>query len=75
MRKKPELRLAVAPNDMNAVRAFFEQTLYDVGQTAPDELALTAPSELDERIARREVELYVGMLERLYPEIDVSIAG
>jgi hypothetical protein len=75
MSKKPQLRIVVAPNDIDAVMRFFERTAYDVGQTAPDELAVTAPSDLDERLARREVELYVRMLERLHPEVDVSITS
>ena len=73
MRQKPELRIAVAPNDMGTVVRFFEQTAYEVGELAPDALALTAPTALDERLARREVELYVRVLERLHPEVDVSI--
>jgi hypothetical protein len=73
MRKKPELRIAVAPDDMGVVLTFFERTAYDVGQVASDELALTAPHAMDVRLARREVEIYVRMLERLQPEVEVSI--
>jgi hypothetical protein len=73
MGKKPELRIAVAPDDMAAVLTFFEQTAYDVGQVTPDELALTAPRAMDGWLARREVEIYVRMLERLEPEVEVSI--
>jgi hypothetical protein len=75
MGKRPAIRIAVTPDDMGAVLTFFERTAYDVGQVAPNELALTAPSTMDERLARREVEVYVRMLERLHPEVDVSIAG
>jgi hypothetical protein len=73
MGQKPELRIAVAPNDLGTVVRFFERTAYDVGQLAPDALALMAPGDVDERLARREVEVYVRVLERLHPEVDVSI--
>jgi hypothetical protein len=73
MGQKPELRIAAAPDDMRTVLGFFEATAYEVGQIGPDAFALTAPTDLDERLARREVELYIRALERLYPELDVSI--
>jgi hypothetical protein len=73
MGQKAELRIAVAPNDMGTVVQFFERTAYEVGEFASGALALTAPSDMDERLARREVEIYVGVLERLHPEVDISI--
>jgi hypothetical protein len=68
--KNRELRIAVAPADPGRSSRVRRTDGYEVDQVAPNKLALTAPSRLDERLARREVELYVPMLERLRPDVE-----
>jgi hypothetical protein len=71
-----ELEITVArADDLQTVVRFFERTAYGAEPTGPDTILLTAPPDTGLRIARREVEIYLGVLEGRHPDVAVSLAG
>lgn len=73
---RSELEITVArPTDLRAVVRFFERTAYGVERTGPETILLTAPADTGLRIARREVEIYLGLLEGRHPGVAASLAS
>lgn len=71
-----ELEITVAQaGDLQTVVRFFERTAYGTLPTGPDTILLAAPPDTGPRIARREVEIYLGMLEGRHPGVAASLAG
>lgn len=73
---RSELEITVArTTDLQTVVRFFEQTAYGAETMGPETILLTAPPDTGLRIARREVEIYLGMLEGRHPGVAASLAG
>jgi hypothetical protein len=69
------LKIRVArPGDVQTVVRFFERTVYGIRRVGDDTLLLTPPGNRGHTAARREVEIYLRMLERRHPGVDVSVA-
>jgi hypothetical protein len=69
-----QLTIKVArPDDLDPAVQFFERTAYAAEELDERTVALTPPDELDESVARREVKIYLGMLERLHPGVIASV--
>jgi hypothetical protein len=58
--------------DVNRLLRFFGRTQYEVEQTGTRTVALTPPDDADSRIARRELGVYLRVLERLHPGLGAS---
>jgi hypothetical protein len=61
--------------DMETVVRFFERTAYEIRPVDDETILLRAPGETGAAIARREVEIYLGILERRNPGLTVSLAA
>jgi hypothetical protein len=59
--------------DLEPVREFFERTMYEPEAMGERTLVLRAPGAVDDRLARREVLLYLGLLRRLRPGLAASL--
>lgn len=71
-----QLQIRVArPDDLQTVVRFFERTAYGSRRVGADVIVLTAPAKTSGVIARREVEIYLGLLERRHPGLGASLAG
>lgn len=69
-----QLTIKVAtPDDLEPAVQFFERTAYAAEEVDERSVALTPPDELDESVARREVQIYLRMLERLHPGVVASV--
>jgi hypothetical protein len=72
---RSELEITVArATDLRTVVRFFERTAYGAELTGPETILLTAPPDTSLRIARREVEIYLGMLAGTHPGVAASLA-
>jgi hypothetical protein len=57
------------PDDVADALRFFRYTAYDAERLDERTLLLSAPGELGATLARREVEIYVRILQRLRPDV------
>jgi hypothetical protein len=55
--------------DLGDALCFFSYTAYDAERLDERTLLLSAPGDLGDTLARREVELYVRLLQRLRPDL------
>jgi hypothetical protein len=62
------------PADLDIVSTFFGRTVYGARRVGPDRLELDPPEDLECRVMRREVEVYLRMIERWHPGVSVSFA-
>jgi hypothetical protein len=72
----PDSQLTIrvpTPDDLEPAVQFFERTAYAAEEVDERTVALTPPGELDESVARREVQIYLRMLERLHPGVVASV--
>jgi hypothetical protein len=73
---RSELEITVERTaDLQTVVRFFARTAYGAEPTGPETILLTAPPNTGLRLARREVEIYLGMLEGRHPGVAASLAG
>jgi hypothetical protein len=69
-----QLTIRVAtPDDLEPAVRFFERTAYAAQEVDERTVALTPPDKLGESVARREVQIYLRMLERLHPGVIASV--
>jgi hypothetical protein len=71
-----ELRFEVKvawPRDLDAVIGFFGGTVYEPQRIDERTVALTPPAAIDDSIARREVRVYLRLLQRLCPGLAADV--
>jgi hypothetical protein len=69
-----QLEVTVARSgDLETLLDFFDRTAYEPEQVGDRTLVLTSPGEIGEQLARREVDVYLRLIERLYPGVAASV--
>jgi hypothetical protein len=70
----PHVAIEVArTGDLEPARDFFERTAYEPEALEGRALVLTAPGAVDDRLARREIPVYLCLLRRLRPGLAASL--
>jgi hypothetical protein len=59
--------------DIGRLLGFFERTEYAAEQTDERTVALTAPRNADAELARREIRIYLRILERVHPGLGAAV--
>jgi hypothetical protein len=67
-----EIRVS-RPADLGAVLEFFERTEYGAEPVDAVTVGLTPPDPFAPALAKREVEIYLRVLRRVHPHLDVSV--
>ena len=67
-----EIRVS-RPTDLDEVLAFFERTEYGAEPVDAVTVGLTPPDPFAPALAKREVEIYLRVLRRVHPHLDVSV--
>ena len=60
---------------LDQVVEFFEGTAYEPRRIDDRRVTLTPPDRISAGLARREVEIYLRVLDRLHPELDARLSG
>ena len=63
------------PADLDRVLEFFEQSVYVPEPVDERTIALRPPEALDPSLARRELEVYLRILERVHPGVAAFLAA
>jgi hypothetical protein len=63
------------PADLDRVVEFFERSAYAPEPVDARTIALTPPEAVDLALARRELELYLRILERVHPGVAATLAA
>ena len=63
------------PADLDRVMEFFERSAYAPEPVDERTIALTPPEALDLPLARRELEIYLRILERAHPGVAATLAA
>jgi hypothetical protein len=63
------------PADLDRVVEFFERSAYAPEPVDAQTIALTPPETLDLPLARRELEIYLRILERVHPGVAAILAA
>lgn len=70
----PQLEIKVGrPAELDTVLEFFEGTEYGADAVDDVTVALTPPEPFAPTITRREIQIYLRILRRVHPEVDVSV--
>ena len=67
-----EIRVS-RPADLDAVLEFFERTEYGAEPVDAVTVGLTAPDPFALALARREIDIYLRVLRRVHPHLEVSV--
>jgi hypothetical protein len=67
-----EIRVS-RPADLDAVLEFFERTEYGAEPVDAVTVGLTPPEPFALALAKREIEIYLRVLRRVYPHLDASV--
>ncbi len=69
-----QLQIAIDhPTNVDQVVDFFEGTAYEPKRVDDRTVALTPPERVSARLARREVEIYLRVLERVRPGVGATL--
>jgi hypothetical protein len=69
-----ELRLRIEPAaNVERVVDFFAGSAYEPARVDDHTVALRPPDQISEGLARREVEIYLRVLERIHPGVGASL--
>jgi hypothetical protein len=60
-------------DDLDAVLGYFSGTAYDAEPVDERTIAVTPPDSVTRRLARREVDIYLRLLERLFPGVVATL--
>lgn len=63
------------PADLDRVVEFFERSAYAPEPVDARTIALTPPEAVDLPLARRELEIYLRILERVHPGVEATLAA
>jgi len=63
------------PADLDRVLEFFERSPYAPEPVDERTIALTPPDALESPLARRELEIYLRILERVHPGVAAALAA
>jgi hypothetical protein len=63
------------PADLDRVMEFFERSAYAPEPVDEQTIALRPPEALDLSLARRELEIYLRILERVHPGVAATVAA
>ena len=63
------------PADLDRVVEFFERSAYAPEPVDERTIALTLPEALELPLARRELEIYLRILERVHPGVAATLAA
>jgi hypothetical protein len=63
------------PADLDRVVEFFERSAYASDPVDERTIALTPPEALHLPLARRELEIYLRILERVHPGVAATLAA
>jgi hypothetical protein len=63
------------PADLGRVVDFFERSAYVPEPVGARTIALTPPEAVDLPLARRELEIYLRILERVHPGVAATLAA
>jgi hypothetical protein len=69
-----QLRIEQAAN-VERVVDFFAGSAYEPERLDDHTVALRPPDEISQRLARREVEIYLRVLERVHPGVGAALLG
>jgi hypothetical protein len=61
--------------DISHLLGFFKRTEYEAEQLDERTVALTAPRNADAKLARREIGIYLRMLDRIHPGLGAFVVG
>ena len=67
-----EIRVS-RPADLDAVLEFFERTEYGAEPVDAVTVGLTPPEPFALALARREIDIYLRVLRRVHPHLEVSV--
>jgi hypothetical protein len=67
-----EIRVS-RPADLDAVLDFFERTEYGADPVDAVTVSLTPPDPFALALARREIEIYLRVLRRVHPHLEVTV--
>ena len=71
---EPRFEIKVAsPNDLPALMGFLRGTVYEPEAVDDLTVAVTSPFAVERRVARREVQVYLRLLERLCPGLGADV--
>lgn len=68
-----QLRIEQAAN-VERVVEFFAGSAYEPQRLDDHTIALRPPDDISHALARREVEIYLRVLERVHPDVGASLA-
>jgi hypothetical protein len=72
--RNPQFEIKVgSPSDLPAVMGFLRGTVYEPERVDERTVAVTPPAALERRLARREVGVYLRLLERLCPGLAADL--
>jgi hypothetical protein len=63
------------PADLDRVVEFFERSAYVPEPVDERTIALNPPEALDPPVARRELEIYLRILERVHPGVAATLTA
>ena len=63
------------PADLDRVVEFFERSAYAPEPVDERTIAFTPPETLDLPLARRELEIYLRVLERVHPDVVATLTA
>jgi hypothetical protein len=71
-----QLQIAVDnEGNLSRVVEFFEGTAYSPRQVDDRRVTLTPPDQISAGLARREIQIYLRVLDRVHPGVGVRLFG
>ena len=71
-----ELQLRIEQvSNVERVVDFFAGSAYEPARLDDHTVELRPPDEISERLARREIEIYLRVLERMHPGVGASLVS